>query len=390
MHYDFDSWVPRVGTQSLKWSQLTTEDPIASETNITLAIAEMDFACSEAIISAIQSRSAQGIMGYTLSNDPLYLNAISEWLQKRYGIPALAEHIIYCRGANLALDLAVKCFTNLGDGVIIQPPVFQNFAGVVRKNGRSLVENHLLVDDAGNYQMNLEQLQRLAVMPENKLLLLCSPNNPTGTLWDEETLRKMAQICLKYGVKIISDEVHQEIVRASSEFHSLAALCPESDEIITLISLSKGFNLAGLQSSHLIVPKEEDRHLLQAQLGRSGPSPLEIAATIAAYTKSEQWLLEVNTYIDANVEFFVDYMTEHLPGIPFTYPQATYMVWMDLRSLGLEPEALMTFLREKAHLNLNNGASYGEAGKGFVRFNLATPRFVLVEALQRLKMALGE
>ena len=389
MSYDFNRWVPRVGTQSLKWSQLSAENPTDANTNITLAIAEMDFPCSAEIITAISQRAAQGILGYTLGNTSEYLDAVCSWLQRRYQILAKPEQIIYCRGANLALDLVVRLFTAPGDGVIIQPPVFQNFAGSVQRNGRVLVENHLLCDAEGNFSMNLEELEQQASDPANKLLLLCSPNNPTGTLWDETTLKHLGEICLQHGVKVVSDEVHQEIVRSQLTFHSLAAFFPESDQIITIISLSKGFNLAGLQNSHLVVPSETDRELLRGELGRSGPSPLEIAAAIAAYTQSDAWLDQVNAYIDDNVAFFEEFMTKRLPAVPFTKAQATYMVWIDLRSLGLEPEALITFLKEKAHLNLNNGASYGEAGKGFVRFNLATPRFVLEEALLRLQRAMG-
>jgi len=324
-------------------------------------------------------------LGYTAARDPAYLESVTAWLKRRYALAATAEQVVYCRGANTALLMSVLAFSQPGQGVIIQPPVFQYFAGAVQRNGRALVENHLLQDAKGAYHMDFAGLEELAARPENVLLLLCNPNNPTGNLWGEEDLRRLGAICLRHGVKVVSDEVHLEIVRQGLPAVALAPLFAESDQIITIISLSKGFNMAGLQNCHVVIPNATDREAFQKELGRQGPGPLDIAATIAAYTAADDWLSQVNAYIDGNIAFFDQFMAKELPQVPYVSPQATYMVWLDLRLLGLEPEALQSQLREKAGLQLNNGASYGSAGAGYVRVNLATPRFVLGEALQRLK-----
>jgi cystathionine beta-lyase len=389
MQYDFDSWVPRIGTQSSKWQHLISDDPLAPENMINLGIAEMDLVCSEGIIKAIQNRAQKGILGYTSSRDPEYLESICSWQERRFKLKVHPDQIIYCRGANLALDLVVRAFSSPGQGVIIQPPVFQNFAGVIQRNGRVIVENNLLKDKNGNWSMNLAELEEMASHPNNVLLLLCSPNNPTGNLWSEEDLRRLGEICLQNGVKIVSDDVHQEIIREGSVFVSLAALFPESEDIITLTSLSKGFNLAGLQVCHMIIPLAEDREAIQGILGRHGPDPLDIAATIGAYVDSDDWLEQVNRYIDGNVRFLDNYMAKELPHVAYASPQATYLPWIDLGWLGWEQDQLMTFLREKAKVQLNSGASYGSSGKGFVRLNVATPRSVLEEALNRVKTAVS-
>ncbi|MCL2498238.1 MAG: PatB family C-S lyase [Symbiobacteriaceae bacterium] len=388
-HYDFDTWVPRLGSQSSKWAHLTSDLPLDFANNINLGIAEMDFVTSQEIVAAIQKRAAQGILGYTAGRDESYLQSIVSWMQRRYRVATAPEEILHCRGANLALDASVRAFTSPGDGVIIQPPVFQNFAGVTQRNGRKLLENHLIQDEDGNYRMNFTQLEELAALPEATMLILCNPSNPTGNLWSQADLQRLGEICQAHGITIVSDDVHQEILRQGSSFHALGALFPANDKIITIISLSKGFNMAGLQVCHMIIPNPEQREQMQKVIGRSSPSPLEMVATIAAYTQSDSWLEQVNQYIDGNVKLYQEFMASELPQLKALPPEATYLAWLNLQSLGLEPEQINPFLREKAHLQLNNGASYGAAGVGYVRINLATPRPVLQEALQRLAQAVG-
>lgn len=384
MQYNFDAWVPRVHYQSAKWSQLTEENPTAEGVRISLGIAEMDFPCSEAISQAICARAKQGILGYTFGFHSVYMDAICSWQKRMFNLNVTPDQVVYCRGANPALSALVQCLTKPGEGVIVQPPVFQYFFNAVKQNERVLVENMLAQDESGAYSIDFADLEAKAADPNTTLLILCNPNNPTGNLWSEQDLRRLGDICLKNGVRIVSDDVHQEIVRRGLTFTSLASLFPESKDIITVTSLSKGFNMAGLQLCHVILPGEEERNAFLDTIKRQGPTPLELAATVAAYTESDDWLEQVNAYIDGNIRFFDAFMARELPQVRYVSPQATYMMWLDMSCMGLDAEELNTLLKEKALLGLNTGGMYGGNGDTYIRFNLATPRFVLEEALKRL------
>ena len=388
MSYNFDLWTPRLGSQSMKWQHLTADDPIHPETLINLSIAEMDLPTSNEIIQAIKERASQGIFGYTTSTDAKVIDSFISWMYRRFGHVVTPPQVLYVRGANPALDASVKAFTEPGEGVIIMPPVFQNFARVVTTNDRTLVENHLLQKECGRFAIDFDDLEAKAKDPNNKLLIFCSPNNPTSTLWEKDDLIRLGVICLNNGVKIVTDDVHQDIIRAGKTFYAIAPLFPDSKDIITITSLSKGFNLAGLQVCLMVVPCEEDKKALEEVLGRQGTTPFSMTAIMAAYTASDAWLSEVNSYIDENVRLFSDFMAKELPKYPVAPVDSTYLAWLNLGALGMEDDAMMLFLREKAKLQLNSGLSYGTAGKGYVRVNLATPKFVLEEALKRLKKVL--
>ena len=383
MSYDFNNWVPRLHTQSSKWSHLQEDNPIAPQTRIALGVAEMDFPCATEILSAVAARAQRGILGYTVSQDAQYLAAICQWQQRRYGVDTKPEHIVYCRGANLALTSAVEALTKPGEGVIIQPPTFQHFQRTVAQQGRVVVENTMLQAADGSYALDFSDLEQKAADPNNTLLILCSPNNPTGNLWSEKDLLRLGNICLSNGVRILSDDVHQEIVRQNFEFVSLAKLFPQSEDIIVITSLSKGFNIAGLQLCHVLMPRESDRSAFLAVIKRQGPSPLEIAATIAAYTEADQWLHEVNAYIDGNMAYLGAYLAKELPDFACALPEATYMCWVPIAPSGMDADTFQKRLAEEALLGLNTGAIYGGNGSEYVRFNVATPRFVLQEALER-------
>ena len=383
MRYDFDSWVSRINTQSSKWSHLQEENPIAPHSRIALGVAEMDFPCATEILDAVVARAQRGILGYTISQDTAYLDSICSWQQRRFGVAAKPEHIVYCRGANLALTSAVEALTKLGEGIIIQPPTFQHFQRTVAQQGRLVVENTMLQAADGSYALDFADLEQKAADPNNTMLILCSPNNPTGNLWSEADLLRLGNICLSNGVRILSDDVHQDIVRRNLKFVSLASLFPESEDIIVITSLSKGFNVAGLQLCHVLIPRESDRSAFLAVIKRQGPSPLEIAATIAAYTEADSWLDEVNAYIDANMAYFGAYLAKELPEYACSLPEATYMCWVPIAASGMDADTFQKRLAEEAFLGLNTGAIYGGNGSEYVRFNVATPRFVLEEALNR-------
>jgi cysteine-S-conjugate beta-lyase len=383
---NFDHIIDRTNNSAAKYDELSKN--YGRNDLIPLWIADMDFRVAEPIIEAIKQRADQGIFGYT-SRPTSYFDAVHEWLEKRHGWSVDPDLMLHSPGVVPSLSLLIQHFTKPGDKIIIQPPVYYPFFHVIRDNGRTLIENPLIVVN-GRYEMNYEQLEKIAQDGAN-LLLLCSPHNPVGRVWTREELSKLAQICRKYEIYIIADEIHSDLVFSGHKHIPFASLSEESQEnTITCIAPSKTFNLAGLQASIVIFPHEAAKNHFDQLLGVLDirrNSCFNLVATEAAYRHGQEWLEQVLDYIEENFKWIRKYCQDNIPQIKPNIPEGTYLVWLDCRDLELNKEELHDFMVNEAKLALDDGVWFSEAYAGYMRLNAACPRPLLVKALGQLAEA---
>lgn len=389
MKYDFDELVERRGSDCLKYDFAAERG--MPEDVLSLWVADMDFRTAPCITERIQKDAAFGIFGYTDSKDD-YFQAVSNWYETYFGWKVEKDWLVKTPGIVFAIATAVSAFTKEGDSVLIQQPVYYPFSAVIRDNGRKLVNNELVLKD-GHYEMDLEDFEKKVVQEKVKLFILCSPHNPVGRVWTEEELRSIGEICLKYNVKIVSDEIHSDFVYPGFAHHVLTTVDERFQEIsIVCTAPSKTFNLAGLQISNIWIPNPELRGIYQKKLqslGCSEANMLGLHACQAAYEGGREWLEQLKEYLKGNLDFVRTCLRENLPQIKLVEPEGTYLVWLDCRELGLSGEELERFIVQKAKLWLDDGAIFGKAGEGFERVNIACPRAILKEALDRLKKAVA-
>lgn len=389
MKYDFDELVERRGSDCLKYDFAAERG--MPEDVLSLWVADMDFRTAPCITERIQKDAAFGIFGYTDSKDD-YFQAVSNWYETYFGWKVEKDWLVKTPGIVFAIATAVSAFTKEGDSVLIQQPVYYPFSAVIRDNGRKLVNNELVLKD-GHYEMDLEDFEKKVVQEKVKLFILCSPHNPVGRVWTEEELRSIGEICLKYNVKIVSDEIHSDFVYPGFAHHVLTTVDERFQEIsIVCTAPSKTFNLAGLQISNIWIPNPELRSIYQKKLqsiGCSEANMLGLHACQAAYEGGREWLEQLKEYLKGNLDFVRTCLKENLPQIKLVEPEGTYLVWLDCRELGLNGEELERFIVQKAKLWLDDGAIFGKAGEGFERVNIACPRAILKEALDRLKKAVA-
>ncbi len=381
MTYDFDTPVDRRGSGSYKW------DSDRSPGLLPLWVADMDFRTAPAITEALAARVAHGIFGYTLVGDEYY-KAVVDWFNRRHNWEIDPRKIIYTSGVVPALSAIIKALTRPGDKVLVQTPVYNCFFSSIRNNGCQAVECPLIPCD-GTYRMDFDALATAAADPGARLLLLCNPHNPAGRAWTAEELTTLGEICHANGVRVVSDEIHCELVFAPARHIPFASLPGEaSAEAIVCISPSKAFNIAGLQIANIVCPDHEVRAAVDRAINDNevcDVNPFGVAATVAAYNHGEEWLAQLLDYIHANYEFMADYCRRHLPELPLARLEATYLVWMDCRRLAMTSESIEQQLLSDSALWLNAGTMYGAAGEGYMRWNIATQRSVLAEALERFR-----
>lgn len=381
MTYDFDTPVDRRGSGSYKW------DSDRSPGLLPLWVADMDFRTAPAITEALAARVAHGIFGYTLVGDEYY-KAVVDWFSHRHNWEIDPRKIIYTSGVVPAISAIIKALTRPGDKVLVQTPVYNCFFSSIRNNGCQAVECQLIPCD-GTYRMDFDALATAAADPGARLLLLCNPHNPAGRAWTAEELTTLGEICHANGVRVVSDEIHCELVFAPARHIPFASLPGEaSDEAIVCISPSKAFNIAGLQIANIVCPDPEVRAAVDRAINDNevcDVNPFGVAATVAAYNHGEEWLAQLIDYIHANYEFMADYCRRHLPELPLARLEATYLVWMDCRRLAMTSESIEQQLLSDSALWLNAGTMYGAAGEGYMRWNIATQRSVLAEALERFR-----
>ena len=387
MKYDFDEQIERRGSDCLKYD-FAVERGMAEDI-LPLWVADMDFRTVPCITERIQKDAAFGIFGYTDSKDD-YFQALSKWYETYFDWKVEKDWLVKTPGIVFAIATAVSALTKEGEGVLIQQPVYYPFSAVIRDNNRKLVNNELVLKD-GCYEMDLEDFERKIVQEEVKLFILCSPHNPVGRVWTEEELRRIGEICLKYDVKIVSDEIHNDFVYPGFTHHVVTTVDERFKDIsIVCTAPSKTFNLAGLQVSNIWIPNPDLRRAFQKKMlavGCSEVNMLGLHACQAAYEGGREWLEQLKEYLKGNLDFIRNYLKENIPQIKLIEPEGTYLVWLDCRELGLSEKELEQFIAQKAKLWLDDGVIFGKAGEGFERVNIACPRATLKEALERLKKA---
>ncbi len=381
MRYDFDKVNDRRGTCSCKW------DDAADPEVLPMWVADMDFQTAPAIVEALQERVSQGIYGYTHVPDEYYEAAIN-WFARRHGWTFRREWMIYVPGIVPALSAIVKALTMPGDKVLIQTPVYNCFFSSVRNNGCEVVSSPL-VREGDTFRMDFDDLERKASDPGVKLMILCNPHNPAGRVWTREELQKVGEICINNGVAVVADEIHCELVYPGHEYIPFASVSEDFQiHSVTCISPSKAFNIAGLQIANMVIPDPEIRKRINKAVNINevcDVSPLGVIALTAAYEKGEDWLLQLIDYLKDNFTCFKRYCEENLPDFPVADLEGTYLVWMDCSRLGMTSKDLERVLVSEAKLWLNAGTMYGDDGEGFMRWNIACPRSVMLEGLDRFR-----
>lgn len=388
VEYNFDEVVDRRGTGALKIEALKTK--WGRTDLIPLWVADMDFKTPKFIVEAVQKRLDNEIFGYTSESEDWY-SAIINWQKRRNQWEITKEMISFVPGVVPGLSFAVQCFTQPKDKVLIMPPVYQQFGKAVRNHGRELLLCPLkLVDN--DYTFDFEMFEER--VKECKLFLLCNPHNPGGKVWRKEELQKIAQICKKYKVLVISDEIHSDLTFPPHKHYPFSSVSEEArDNNVTFNAPSKAFNLAGFCSSFAIIENPEIRKKFVDFTERMMLGDANVFAyltTEAAYEHGEEWLAEVKKYIWQNILYLNQFLKKYTPKIKAVIPQASYLVFLDCRELNLSQEDLVDFFVNKAHLALNLGEDYGENGKGFMRINLAAPRVLIKKALNQIKAAYQE
>jgi cystathionine beta-lyase len=385
--YDFDEVIDRKGTCALKTDSL--KGLYGREDLIALWVADMDFRCGDFILDALKERVRKGIFGYTCASDS-YFESIMEWVKGRHQWEIKREWLSYVPGIVRGIAFCVANFTNPGDKIIIQPPVYHPFRLVPQYQSRQVVNNPLIEED-GKYRMDLDSLKNL-IDKDCKMLILCNPHNPAGIIWDKETLRELAQICAENNILVVSDEIHADMGLFGHKYLPFATVSQEAaDNSITLMAPSKTFNIAGIVSSYSIIPNPQIResfyHYLHTCELNEG-TVFAYVATEAAYGKGVDWMCQMLDYIEGNILFTDNFLKENIPQIKAVIPQASFLVWLDCRELGLKQSDLVSLFVDKARLALNDGEMFGKEGTGFMRLNVGCSRIVLKQALGQLKSAI--
>lgn len=388
MRYDFDAVIDRRGTASVKWD--LTKELFGADDLLPLWVADMDFAAPPEVLAALHQRVDHGIFGYT-ANMPDYYAAVAGWFKRRHNWQLEDAWLLFCPGIVIAIDQLVQLFTAPGDGVIIQPPVYHPFRHIITDAGRTVVNNPLILD-AGRYVMDYTLLEEQARDPKTTMLLLCNPHNPGGRVWTKEELQRAGEICLAHNVLVVSDEIHCDLVyrgRAYAPFGSISRELLQNAIICT--SPGKTFNLAGLQVANLVIADPVKRAKLETRLrvaALDSPSPLGLVAAQAAYRHGNEWLDQLLEYLSGNVSFLREFVRAQLPRLTVIEPEGTYLVWVDCRALQLPQGELRRLLIEKGRVAFSAGKTFGQEGAGFIRINIACPRAILTEGLNRLHQAL--
>lgn len=385
---NFDEHIDRKNTGSLKYDFAVKRGKPADV--LPLWVADMDFKTSSCILDKLQEKVSHGIFGYTEAEEG-YFEALAGWLYNRHGLKIEEDWIVKTPGIVFALAMAVKAFTSEGDAVLIQQPVYYPFSEVITDNKRVVVSNDLVLNEDGKYAIDFELLENQVIENKIKLFFLCSPHNPVGRVWTVEELHKIAEICIKHNVIIVSDEIHEDFVYTGYKHTPTLNVDERIKKLcITCTSPGKTFNLAGLQISNIIIPDENLRNAFKKQIDAAGYSQLNtmgIVACEAAYRYGGEWYEALKKYLEKNLNFVREYLKDNIPKIKLIEPQGTYLVWLDFRELGLKEEELEDLIVNRAKLWLDSGAIFGNIGQGFERVNIATNTKVLKEALDRIKYA---
>ena len=385
MNYNFDEIINRNGTDSVKWDAV--ESRWGRNDLIPMWVADMDFRTAPFVIEALRKRLEHEVFGYTFACKE-WSESIVNWVKERHGWTFREEMLTFTPGIVRGLAFVIQCFTQKGDKVMVMPPVYHPFFLVTQKNEREVVYSPLVLKD-GQYHIDFDRFRR--DVQGCKLLILSNPHNPGGRVWTKEELSQIADICYESGTLVISDEIHADLTLPPYK-HPTFALISEKARMNSLVfmSPSKAFNMPGLASSYAIIENDELRHRFQTYMEASEFSEGHLFAYLsvaAAYSHGTEWLDQVVAYIKGNVDFTETYLKEYIPAIKMIRPQASYLIFLDCRELGLDQKELNRLFVEDAHLALNDGTTFGKEGEGFMRLNIACPRAVLEQALKQLEQA---
>ena len=386
--YDFDQVIERRGSGALKYDAL--DERYGKSDLLPLWVADMDFATPDFIVDALKERLEHPVFGYTLEPEN-YWPTVQQWIASHHNWQVEREWLTYIPGIVKGIGLAVNCFVNPDEKVIIQPPVYHPFRLTPQGNGREVVFNPLIEKSDGTYAMDFEGLAEVAD-EKCRMLILSNPHNPAGLVWDAETLRRLAHFCTERNILVISDEIHCDMTLNGHKHTPFASVSKEAAACsITFGAPSKTFNIAGIVSSYAIVPNPELRNRFYPWLAANElnePTLFAPIATIAALTQGENWRRQMLRYVESNVEFVIEYCAAHIPAIKPLRPQASFLIWLDCRALGLTQRELVDLFVNKAHLALNDGEMFGKEGIGFMRLNVGCPRATLRQAMEQLKAAI--
>lgn len=381
----FDELIERRGTGAIKTDSLL--EIFGRDDLIPLWIADMDFLTPPCVVEAIQNRCTHSVLGYTKPT-PSYYDAIINWLQRRHQWRVTKEDIGFVSGIVPGLAFCIKAFSCLGDKILIQPPVYPPFHHLPINNERILLSNPLSIE-GGEFKIDFEDFEQK--LKGTRLFILCNPHNPGGRVWAREELQQIAKLCHQYGVLVISDEIHADLVLEGHKHIPFASVSDEAKfNSVTLMAPSKTFNMAGLSSSYHIIfnkslKKKLDRYLQGSELANG--HTFAFCAAEAAYNYGEEWLQEAISYIKGNIAYVHDYLHHHMPNIKAMEPQASFLLWLDCTELNMTQEELVSFFVNKARLALNNGEQFGKEGVGFMRLNVGCPRALLEKAMEQLYLA---
>lgn len=385
MNYNFDKSIDRLNTSSLKYD-FSKERNMPNDI-LPMWVADMDFSTPQEVIEAIIKRTSHGIFGYSEPKEE-YFNAIHNWFLNHFNWDIKSEWIVKSPGIVTAIALAVRAFTNERDKVIIQTPVYYPFYSVIEENNRVIVKNPLIYNNDNKYQIDFDDFENKIVKNKAKLFILCSPHNPIGRVWKSEELKKICDICQKYNVIVISDEIHADFTYQGYSHNIFANLNKDyMDNIVTCTAPSKTFNLAGLQISNIIISNKNLRERFKKELDKIGYSQLNTLGLVAcesAYLYGDEWLSQLKLYLEENLNYIRKYLQDNLPKIKLVEPEGTYLIWLDFENLELTDKEIDNIIINECKLWFDTGKMFGDEGSGFQRINIACPRKTIIQAMDSL------
>ncbi len=387
--FDFDELIDRRGTHCAKWDGMERGYGVSSEDGIAMWVADMDFRPPPSVTEALSAAVAHGVYGY-FGDDHAYKSSIVSWMKRRHGWTVEPSSIFTTHGLVAAVALCLQAFSEPGDGVILFTPVYHAFARVIRANNRAILESPLVERD-GRYEMDLDALAANLTGRE-RILILCSPHNPGGRVWEAAELRQLADFCRAHDLLLISDEVHHDLILPGHHHTPMALAAPDiADRLVMLTATSKTFNIAGGMNGNAIISDPDLHARFYAAVGAAGSSPNRFGMIMAtaAYDGGDAWLDALRLYLDGNARLF-DEGIAAIPGLASMKLQATYLAWVDFRGLGMDQEEIIRRVQSEARIAANHGPSFGTGGEGFMRFNIATPRARIAEAVERLGAAFAD
>ena len=387
MAYNFDEIIDRKNTNSLKHDICT--NIFGTSDLLSMWVADMDVATPPFVIEALKKRLEHEVLGYTLRTDS-FDDAIINWMDKRHAWKVEKEWIKFTPGIVPAVNMSVIALSEPGDKILIQPPVYHPFFPAVTDHNRVLLYNELKQNEEGSYEIDFNDLEEQ--LKEARLFIFCNPHNPVGRVWTYDELKKIGDLCIKHDVKILSDDIHSDLILPGYKHIPIASISEEiAQRTITFMAPSKTFNLAGLATSFAISKNEDLIGALQNQMNilHLGMGNLFGAIALeAAYNNGANWVDELNAYVAENAKYIDEFLKENLPQIKLIKPEATYLMWLDFRALGMDEEELKKFMIEKAKLGFNNGSMFGSGGSGFQRMNVGCPKSIVIQAMNQLNEAI--